>query len=864
MVDGPFTLAGKQLGLNENEQNAAIQEYLRNGGVSLDPAVTAWCAAFVNATLAQSGQQGTGSNMARSFMNWGQGVDQPQPGDLAVFSRGDPNGPFGHVGFFEGYNPDGTIRVLGGNQGDAVSVSSYSPDRLLGFRRAADGTVSGGAGTATVTGQDSPIYSPEDAQRYYDAFTSGRMTPEHAAQYEAAVASGTFPLPQGVASLDQRQSVNLVQVDPGAVGRAYQAYVEGRMTPEHVPQFEAAVQSGQITLPGGADLSGIVVPTLQGPAANYEIRDGVPVPIGSVVGGSSSPNRSRMASMSEDAFAGAGAALAGAAGTGPSPTTARLTGFNELQGIDPTSAAGRTVGMVGRTGDIGAAALGGLAGVWNAGAGAVGDIADFFGMDPQAATALSRDLASMPEAFAGSPGAMTGPISRPASGPLAARQPSAMALQRQQRAAQAAETVQAGERAGVRVMTSDVLPPNNAGTRNIQTIGERIPIAGTAAPRAAQAAERVRAITNVVDEFAPAGVSSETVIGNVSQSLLRQRQADLTRYSTLKREVIDGLSEGGTPVPVPSVVAQLDREITRLRENPTPGNTEAAAILERYRGVVENKTLAQLDDTRAEIGVAFSDAGLSQATKDAGSRALRSVYGPLRQDMRNFIAANGDRRDVTRWEVANRRLAEGAGELQVSALSNALRRGDQTPETVSNLLFSQKPSDVRLLYRNLDETGRANARAAVILRAAEKATTGGNISATRFGNEINKLSSQVGIVFSGADRATVQGLSRVLDATKRADQANVSPPTGIQNMPFIGGAVLTDVLGGAGAAVGSAAGIGLTARAWESAAMRNLLTAIGKTPKGTAAERALIDRYQRELGAMLSASAVQENTDGVQ
>ena len=111
-------------------------------------------------------------------------------------------------------------------------------------------TISGGAGTATVTGQDSPIYSPEDAQRYYDAFTSGRMTPEHAAQYEAAVASGAFPLPQGVASLDQRQSVDLVQVDPGAVGRAYQAYVEGRMAPDHVPQFEAAVQSGQITLPG--------------------------------------------------------------------------------------------------------------------------------------------------------------------------------------------------------------------------------------------------------------------------------------------------------------------------------------------------------------------------------------------------------------------------------------------------------------------------------------------------------------------------------------------------------------------------------------------------------------------------------------
>lgn len=130
-------IAGSQLGLNEQQQADAIQKYLATGGAGLDPATTAWCAAFVNATLKQGGMEGTGSNMARSFMDWGQGVDEPARGDLAVFSRGDPNGPYGHVGFFEGYNPDGTIRVLGGNQGaqGSVSISNYSKDRLLGFRR---------------------------------------------------------------------------------------------------------------------------------------------------------------------------------------------------------------------------------------------------------------------------------------------------------------------------------------------------------------------------------------------------------------------------------------------------------------------------------------------------------------------------------------------------------------------------------------------------------------------------------------------------------------------------------------------------------------------------------------------------------
>ncbi|MGA0613425.1 TIGR02594 family protein [Paracoccus sp. KR1-242] len=156
-----FELAGKQLGLNESDQKAALQDYLVTGGQNLDPATTAWCAAFVNATLAQSGGQGTGKLNARSYLDWGQAVDKPQQGDIAVFSRGDPNGWQGHVGFFEGYNPDGTIRVLGGNQGDSVSVASFSPDSLLGFRR--DGNALANAYTPDSQGQDPQTGQPANA-----------------------------------------------------------------------------------------------------------------------------------------------------------------------------------------------------------------------------------------------------------------------------------------------------------------------------------------------------------------------------------------------------------------------------------------------------------------------------------------------------------------------------------------------------------------------------------------------------------------------------------------------------------------------------------------------------------------------------
>jgi uncharacterized protein (TIGR02594 family) len=152
-------IAARAIGLNETDKKVALQDFMATGGMNLDPATRAWCADFVNATLSQAGMKGTGSGMARTFLEWGEGVDQPQRGDVAVFSRGDPNGPFGHVGFFEGYNPDGSIRVLGGNQGDAVSIANYGADQLLGFRRAPGQP----QGNALAQGPAAPASAPQNA-----------------------------------------------------------------------------------------------------------------------------------------------------------------------------------------------------------------------------------------------------------------------------------------------------------------------------------------------------------------------------------------------------------------------------------------------------------------------------------------------------------------------------------------------------------------------------------------------------------------------------------------------------------------------------------------------------------------------------
>jgi uncharacterized protein (TIGR02594 family) len=96
---------------------------------------TPWCAAFVGAVLGQAGLRGSGKLDARSYLTWGEKVTEPELGDIVVLWRGSPDGWQGHVGFYAGMRGD-YVLILGGNQGNAVSIEPYAKSRLLGYRRA--------------------------------------------------------------------------------------------------------------------------------------------------------------------------------------------------------------------------------------------------------------------------------------------------------------------------------------------------------------------------------------------------------------------------------------------------------------------------------------------------------------------------------------------------------------------------------------------------------------------------------------------------------------------------------------------------------------------------------------------------------
>lgn len=116
-----------------NGSNARIIEMFQTvGHSSIDDDEVAWCAAFLGACLERSGRASTRSLRARSYLSWGDLIEMPRFGAIAVLSRGS-NPALGHVGFVLG-ETDAQVFLLGGNQANSVNVTAFEKSRVLSYR----------------------------------------------------------------------------------------------------------------------------------------------------------------------------------------------------------------------------------------------------------------------------------------------------------------------------------------------------------------------------------------------------------------------------------------------------------------------------------------------------------------------------------------------------------------------------------------------------------------------------------------------------------------------------------------------------------------------------------------------------------
>jgi uncharacterized protein (TIGR02594 family) len=118
-------------GSRNNKDIVAMHQAV--SGVAHDDSVP-WCAAYVGTVLAKSAIKGSGSLMARSYSRWGDPVDEDNPPVGAIVVLSSSRGPAsGHVGFCVGVD-SAFVHLLGGNQGDKVSIAKFPKGKIVAAR----------------------------------------------------------------------------------------------------------------------------------------------------------------------------------------------------------------------------------------------------------------------------------------------------------------------------------------------------------------------------------------------------------------------------------------------------------------------------------------------------------------------------------------------------------------------------------------------------------------------------------------------------------------------------------------------------------------------------------------------------------
>jgi len=418
-------------------------------------------------------------------------------------------------------------------------------------------------------------------------------------------------------------------------------------------------------------------------------------------------------------------------------------------------------------------------------------------------------------------------------------------------AVETAQAVTEAEAAGRLVRTSDVIQPGGPISKRAQDLREAV---GGREALVRQAEERTQAVQDLLGQFS-ANVGADS-IRDVTANLNKTRAAEIAANKSVVTGILQDLDSTNVTVPTANSIKAIDDEIKYLNGVNEDALAPVTARLEAFKKSLQNKTASQVDSNLKLVGDLLEDPGLA-SLKGLSGKSMNRVYGAIKQDIGDFIEASG--RDRNAWATANANLHEMAKELQDSALRAALNKGEVNPEAAGKLLFSKAKSEVQLLYKNLDDIGKANARAAILENVAASSIDAqtNQIVPRRFLTNLQKAEQQTGVFFSGADKNAIDGLARYLKLTSRAGEFNMDPATGQRLLiPTITGG-LAGAVGLTGAAA-TYAGVYTLGRAYETPAVRKLLLKLPKVASGSPEEFALSKRITQAIQSTVQEQAVSD------
>ena len=415
------------------------------------------------------------------------------------------------------------------------------------------------------------------------------------------------------------------------------------------------------------------------------------------------------------------------------------------------------------------------------------------------------------------------------------------------------EIINKGNETGTPVLTSDIAPPTSYMGKLTQSVSEKLGIFGSGRARAKQQEARIDIVKSLASEFEVE--LDSPFLEDVVKSLDEKTARTLGDAMESRSRAITALNEFGE-VPIPKTVNAIKIEKAKQSRLKMVGNSALISRLEAFEESLTNRSFADAASVRTEI---INDIKAVNADVDKrSSDALSNIKKAIDLDLNAFAKGN-DKDAGLNWLRANRSLAETLAETKGTELKRILEKGEATPENVAPLLKGGKRSTLERLKSNLTPDGAAAARAAIIRDALdESGYFRDDFNPDKLTTALQKTNRQqaIRVFFEDGDRKQLQGLIRLLNATRRAQVASAKPDTGGQLVPAatfgsLGYGLSVDPF----TAVFVGGTLSTIAKVYESRATRSLLLRLNKSKQGTPQEASILELIASiSLGEPLAAT----------
>lgn len=338
-------------------------------------------------------------------------------------------------------------------------------------------------------------------------------------------------------------------------------------------------------------------------------------------------------------------------------------------------------------------------------------------------------------------------------------------------------------------------------------------------------------------------------------------------------------TNNGRPLMVDTeaTIAKIQTEIDRLNQISPKRYSNLVKDLGQWQDDIKGKDLSQLYSLRKSIGQAYKNPDLTSVATEAQT-FYNKLYNDINEDFIGYIKEHGTNEQYIKYRVNTENLRKLNLKYTDAAIASALRNGELTPTSMTNLLTHPDDEVMKRAVGMLDPDGITAAKTNIMGNMIENSIDGNKYSGNMFSNQIKQYDPILRQIMSPEDMKVLEGNKAFLDSTAFGEAVATGRSTGTQGLnpskegAGIGPKISQATRAGMGAPVivAGAAGNKLKGawyRHYEKPAVRDMLLRIDNSSSNTTKVEELSKALVRILRAADDAEAsseVDESTLGAE